>query len=92
VSFDVTLYVPAGKKTGQPFVIAVPIVVLMAEVESAAPDGSAPLQVTSIHGRPEHICTSLVKILGACAYAVPTRSDVMMKANILINSTPEKKF
>src|SRR5579863_2572133 len=41
-------------KTGQPLAAAASIVVWMALVESALSVGSAPLHMTSIHGRPEH--------------------------------------
>src|SRR5260370_39320747 len=58
----VILYVPAGTCTGQLLAIALLIVVRRALVSSWLPSPTAPLQRTSIQGRPEHISTSPLRV------------------------------
>src|SRR5215207_5135605 len=73
--------------TGQLLVIAASIVLWIAAVSSAVPLPTAPLHLTSIHGRPEHISTSpfnvavpvvdsVEKLPGACARALHTAKAV----------------
>jgi len=70
-------------RTGQLLAIAVAIVVWIALVSSWLSSPNAPLQRTSIHGRPEHISASpprvavpvvdrVEKLPGACASAPET--------------------
>src|SRR5215471_5253278 len=56
--------------TGQLLAIAAEIVALIAVVSSWLPSPTAPLQRTSIHGRPEHISTSPSRV------AVPVVDNV----------------
>src|SRR5436853_5770971 len=88
----VILYVPGGMCTGQLLAIALSIVVWKALVSSWLPLPTAPLQRTSIQGRPEHISTSPVRVAvpivdsveklpGDCARALaPTRTPAISAA------------
>src|SRR5436190_24138096 len=87
----VSLYFPAGMNTGQLLAIALLMLVWIADRSSWLSSPTAPLQRTSIQGRPEHINTSplrvavpvvdsVEKLPGACARALPATKTPAISA------------